>query len=329
MMLETLSSRPLAFPTLPAPGRTRVQGSIFVAHNKNAANPATYGNALLVDFSLELAYTVKCVSTHFTHTRKGINSMARKAIKQAAKVCAAIYARVSTDEQIEGFGLDVQRANCEQYAAAYNIPVCNVYTDEGISGAKPVDKRPALSALMDAARAGEFNQVIVPAIDRLARDLKLFLNIWDDLEALGLKIILVKERLETDSATGMLMRNIMATFADYERALISERTTGGRRARAKTDGERGGSLPMGYLRTAPGKFGVDPLAAGLVRHIFSLRNAGNSYHVIAALLNAEGFTTQRGAQWAAASVRTIVLNEAKYKGASINESPVCWPVILN
>lgn len=252
-----------------------------------------------------------------------------KAAKKVLIECAAIYTRVSTDEQLEGYGLDVQRANCEQYASAYGIPVCEIYADEGISGAKPVEKRPALSALMDAARAGKFNQVIVPAIDRLARDLKVFLNVWDELEALGLKIILVKERLETGTATGVLMRNIMATFADYERSLIKERTTGGRRARARVDGERGGSLPMGYIRTEPGKFGVDPLAAGLVRHIFSLRNTGNSYHVIAALLNAEGFTTQRGAQWAAASVRTIILNEAKYRGAPMNESPVCWPVILN
>lgn len=254
--------------------------------------------------------------------------MAKRVIQQTAKVCAAIYTRVSTDEQVEAYGLDVQRANCEQYASAYSIPVCKVYSDEGVSGAMPMDKRPALSALIEAARRGEFNQVIVPAIDRLARDLKVFLNVWDELESIGLKIILVKERLETDSATGMLMRNIMATFADYERALISERTTGGRRARARIDGERGGSLPMGYIRTEPGKFGVDPLAAGLVRHIFTLRNAGNSYHAIAALLNAEGFTTQRAAGWAAASVRTIVLNETKYRGAAMNESPINWPIIL-
>lgn len=248
--------------------------------------------------------------------------------KLIAKQCAAIYTRVSTDEQIEGFGLDVQRAACEQYASAYSIPVCNIYADEGVSGTKPVAKRPQLSALIEAARRGEFNQVIVPAIDRLARDLKLFLNIWDDLEAIGLKIILVKERLETDSATGLLMRNIMATFADYERGLIRERTTGGRRARAKIDGERGGSLPMGYIRTAPGKFGVDHIAAGLVRHIFKMRTDGLSYHAIAALLNTEGYTTQRGAIWAAASVRTIILNESKYRGSQMNNSPINWPVIL-
>ena len=251
-----------------------------------------------------------------------------KVKKPTAKDCAAVYLRVSTDEQTEGFGLDVQRMNCEQYASAYNIPICMVYSDEGVSGIKPIDKRPALAALIEAARAGQFNQVIVPAIDRLARDLKLFLNIWDTLEEIGLKIILVKERLETDSATGILMRNIMATFADYERGLIRERTTGGRRARARIDGERGGTLPMGYQRIESGKFAVEPAAAGLVRHIFTLRDEGRAYGAIAAILNAEGFTTQRGKQWHASSVREIVLNEAKYKGAVMNESAVHWPAIL-
>ncbi len=50
----------------------------------------------------------------------------RKNTKSAPKDCAAIYLRVSTDEQIEGFGLEVQRANCEQYAKAFGIPVCKV-----------------------------------------------------------------------------------------------------------------------------------------------------------------------------------------------------------
>jgi site-specific DNA recombinase len=241
---------------------------------------------------------------------------------------AAVYLRVSTDEQIEGFGLDVQRANCEQYAAAYSIPIHKVYADEGVSGKKPIHKRPGLSALLESVGRGEINQIIVPAIDRLARDLKLFLGIWDTLEDAGLKIILVKERLETDSASGMLMRNILATFADYERSLIAERTTGGRRARARTDGERGGTLPLGYIRIESGKFDVEPLAAGLVRHIFSLRHEGNAYGVIAAILNAEGFTTQRGKQWHGSSVREIVRNEAKYRGAPMNGSDVRWPLIL-
>lgn len=242
--------------------------------------------------------------------------------------CAAIYLRVSTDEQVEGFGLDVQKANCEQYAAAFNIPVCKVYSDEGVSGTKPIAKRPGLTALIEAAQRGEFNAVIVPAIDRVARKLKLFLDIWDVLESSGLKIIVVKERFETDSAAGMLMRNILATFADYERSVISERTTGGRRARARTDGERGGSLPLGYIRKASGMFDVDSDRAAIVRHIFDLRRLSISYSAIAALLNAEGHTTQRGHVWHASSVREIVLNEAKYRGALMNGSSVHYPVIL-
>jgi site-specific DNA recombinase len=252
-----------------------------------------------------------------------------KTTKKPQKQRAAIYLRVSTDEQVEAYGLDVQLEQCRTYAQAFSIPVWNVFTDDGISGAKAVDKRPALSALLDAAKRGEFNQLIVPAIDRLARNLRLFLQIWDELEAAGIKIILVKERLETDSASGLLMRNILAVFADYERELIKERTTGGRRARAKVDGERGGSLPMGYRRVASGQFDIEPLAAGLVRHIFALRKDGNTFATIADKLNSQGFTTQRGKQWHGTSVREIILNEPKYRGSvNINGSEKYWPVIL-
>ncbi|MBA3868599.1 MAG: recombinase family protein [Anaerolineae bacterium] len=251
-----------------------------------------------------------------------------KTAKPIAKDCAAIYLRVSTDEQVEGFGLEVQQANCEQYANAFGIPVCRIFMDEGVSGTKPINKRPALSALLEAAQRGEFNQVIVPAIDRVARQLKLFLDIWDVLEVTGLKIIVVKERFETDSAAGMLMRNILATFADYERAVIRDRTTGGRRKRAQKDGERGGTLPMGYKRLASGKFAVDEHGASVVRTIFSLRGDKQSYGAIAGILNAKGYITQRGKQWHASSVREIVLNEGKYNGALMNGSAVQWPAIL-
>lgn len=252
-----------------------------------------------------------------------------KAKKTEAKQRAAVYLRVSTDEQLDGFGLDVQRASCEQYAAAYKIPIHRVYADEGVSGAKPISKRPALADLLEAAQRGEFNQIIVPAIDRLARNLKLFLQIWDTLEDSGLKIILVKERLETDTASGMLMRNILATFADYEREVIKERTTGGRRARARVDGERGGTLPLGYIRIASGQFDIEPIAAGLVRHIFNLRKSGLTFAAVADLLNSEGYTTQRGKQWHGSSVREIILNEPKYRGAvSMNGADKSWPRIL-
>ncbi len=241
---------------------------------------------------------------------------------------AAIYVRVSTDEQIEAQGLDVQLDMCQTYAQAYKLPIFKVYSEEGVSGAKPADKRPALSELMQAAHKGEFNTLIVPAIDRLGRDLGVFLKIWDELEAAGIKIILVKERLETDSPSGLLMRNILATFADYERAVIRERTMGGRRKRAARDGERGGTLPFGYTRHGQADVRKDKASAAIVTQIFTLRKQGLTMQAIANKLNAQGLKTQRGGNWHGSSVKIILDNEPKYRGGSMNGSPINWPVIL-
>jgi DNA invertase Pin-like site-specific DNA recombinase len=67
--------------------------------------------------------------------------------KTIKKEYAAIYTRVSTVEQVDGYELDIQQAHCEQYAIACSITVCKVYADEGVSGTKSIEKRPMLSEL--------------------------------------------------------------------------------------------------------------------------------------------------------------------------------------
>lgn len=255
--------------------------------------------------------------------------MSKKRMKPVVtKQIAAIYIRVSTDDQIDAQGLDVQRDMCETYAQAYKLPILRVYSDEGVSGAKPAHKRPELSKLIEAAKNGEFNTLIAPAIDRLGRDLRVFLAVWDELEEAGIKIILVKERIETDSPSGLLMRNILATFADYERAVIKERTTSGRRARASKDGERGGTLPLGYKRHGQADVRKDKEGVAIVKQIFTLRSQGLTMQQIADKLNDQNIKTQRGKIWHGSSIRAVLLNEPKYKGGTMNGSAVTWPVIL-
>src|SRR5689334_9449296 len=82
---------------------------------------------------------------------------------------AAIYTRVSTEDQTEGYGLDVQIERCRAQAVAKGWNVVAEFSDPGISGTKGANERPGLSALLEAAQKQEIDTVIVLALDRLGR----------------------------------------------------------------------------------------------------------------------------------------------------------------
>lgn len=239
---------------------------------------------------------------------------------------AATYLRVSTDEQAkDGYGLDVQRQQTEAYALAFGLDVTARYVDEGISGTK--FERPGLNAVLEAARAKEFDILIVPAIDRLARRASLLLKIWDELESAGVAIVAVKERIDTSTPAGRLMRTMFAGVAEFERDSIVARTAAGRNERGKRDGEKGGRVPYGYIRTVEGAIQVDENAAMIVRKIFALHQDGKSLRQIAAML--EDVPTSRGGKhWYASSVSEVLKNESDYRGGLRGDSILCWPSIL-
>ncbi|MDP9315133.1 MAG: recombinase family protein [Chloroflexota bacterium] len=257
----------------------------------------------------------------------------RTPMRQTARVTtpdtAALYCRVSTDEQVDdGFGLDVQRQQTAAYAAAFGLQVVATFADEGISGTKDLADRPQLAAAISAAQRGEYTTLIVPAIDRLARRAGLLLSIWDELEAAGVVIVAVKERIDTSTPAGRLMRTMFAGVAEFERDSIVARTTDGRNSRGLKDGERGGRVPYGYRRR-DGEILLDPPAAAVVKRIFGWQRRGWSLHQIAKQLMDDGARTPQGAAtWYPTTVRIILRNRPMYQGGQRGDSPVCWPAIL-
>lgn len=256
--------------------------------------------------------------------------MARKPHPQPAEQAqrAAIYTRVSADDQVRnGYGLDVQEQQARQYAGAFGLQVVAHYSDPGISGTKPAKDRPGLAAALEAAKAGSYDVLIIPAIDRLARLASLLLVLWDELEQAGVSIVAVKERIDTSTAAGKLMRTMFAGVAEFERDSIVARTTAGRNARGLVDGEKGGALPYGYTRTEAGPQ-VDEPAAETVRHILRHKRGGKSFHKIAAELNAAGVPGPRGGRWYARTVKIIVDHKAIYAGAQRGASVERWPALV-
>ncbi len=250
---------------------------------------------------------------------------------------AAIYTRVSTDEQVNGYGLEVQLTRCEAMATVKGWTVDRVYSDDGLSGTLDAARRPGLQALLQAACNGEIDAVIVLALDRLARKTTLVLDLVERLDGCGVQLVSVKEQLDTSTPSGRFVLTMFAALAQLERDTIVARTTDGRNQRGKVDGEKGGAVPFGYLRTrdtngkATGVVVVDSEAT-IVRRIFALRQGGLALRKIADELNynvgPELLAPRGGKAWYASTVKIILDNQPAYMGGLRGESAEQWPVIL-
>ena len=138
----------------------------------------------------------------------------------------AIYARVSTEEQRDGQTIDSQITELEGFVHAKGWAIAGVYKDAGWSGS--IMARPELDRLRDNARAGRFQAVLINDVDRLARDVTHLGVIKRDLERHNVRVIFRKLPSEV-SPMSNLMVNILGSFAEFERELITDRTRRGRR----------------------------------------------------------------------------------------------------
>ena len=131
----------------------------------------------------------------------------------------ALYLRVSTAHQTA----DNQLHELERVAAARGWNIVRTFRDDGISGAKGRDGRPALDALLKAATRREFDLIAVWSIDRLGRSLQHLVTTVNDLHASGVQLYFHQQALDTTSPSGKLMFGVFASFAEFEKSLISER----------------------------------------------------------------------------------------------------------
>src|SRR5882724_2967702 len=185
----------------------------------------------------------------------------------------AIYARVSTEEQREGQTIDSQVAELERFSREKGWLVAGIYKDEGWSGG--VMERPELDRLRDDAQKAVFQAVLINDVDRLARDVAHLGVIKRDLERHGIKVIFRKLPTDT-SPTYNLMVNILGSFAEFERELISDRMRRGRRHKVEVRKEYlGSNTSYGYRYVpkdrAAGKEGLLEILleeAAVVRQMF-------------------------------------------------------------
>src|SRR5580692_10403019 len=144
----------------------------------------------------------------------------------------ALYTRVSTDRQTT----ENQERELRTIAVRAGWNVVKVYRDEGISGAKGRDERPAFDALCKDAARRQFDMVMAWSVDRLGRSLQDLIGFLSELHALGIDLMLHQQGLDTTTPAGKAMFQMMGVFAEFERAMIRERVKAGL-ARAKAEGK--------------------------------------------------------------------------------------------
>ncbi len=138
---------------------------------------------------------------------------------------AAIYARVSTPDQ----HIETQLYQLRELSARRGYEIVHEYTDVGVSGSKA--RRPGLDALMGDAYRRKFSVVLVAAFDRVARSVKHFLTVVDELNDLGIEFVSARENIDTSGAMGRMFVTIIGCVAELERSLIIERIKAGMRRR--------------------------------------------------------------------------------------------------
>lgn len=213
-------------------------------------------------------------------------------------VRCAIYTRKSTEEGLnQDFNsLDAQRDSGEAYVRSQTgegwtlLP--DQYDDGGFTGANM--DRPALRRLLADVQAKKVDCIVVYKVDRLSRSIRDFGKIMEILEKHGAMFVSVTQQFNTTTSLGRLTLNILLSFAQFEREIISERTRDKQILARKRGKWTGGHLPLGY-DLEDGRLVVNEEEASRVRQIFESYLEGHTVFSIVANCESRGWSNK---QWA-------------------------------
>lgn len=233
------------------------------------------------------------MATVLTSGRRNGNG-SRLAVPAARPIRVAIYTRQSVSENgADSASLKVQREAAEAYVLSQRaenwVPLADRYDDAGVSGG--TTERPALRRLLADVQAGHVDVVLTYKVDRLSRSLVDFVNMIALFDRHECRFVSVTQAFDSRGSLGRLSLGIMATFAEYERALIRERTRDAIVAARRKGKWTGGCAPWGY-DIVSGKLIVNPIEAPRVAEAFKVYLEIGSLLGTAAALNERGWTTK-------------------------------------
>lgn len=228
---------------------------------------------------------------------------------------AAVYLRVSTEMQVDGYSLDAQLDSIRRYEKAYDIDTVAVYEDRGKSG-KSVEGRPDFIRMMTDIQESKINvdYVLVFKLSRFGRNAADVFSSLEKLQTCGVNLICTEDKLDSSSGSGKLIIAVLAAISELERVNILEQTMSGRQQKAREGLWNGGQVPYGYKKDDD-TLAIEETEAVAIRVIFDKYiNTDLGYNGIAKYLNRQGIAkiprkNGRLTQWSAKLIRDILDNE--------------------
>lgn len=234
----------------------------------------------------------------------------------------AIYTRKSVDEglDMEFNSLDAQRQACESYITSQEgigwVCLPERYDDGGYSGGTM--ERPALKRLLEDAKKGLVDIIVIYKLDRLSRSIADFAELSKSFDEWGVSFCSITQELNTSTSSGRMMVNILMTFAQFEREVIAERIRDKMSASRKRGQWVGGNIPFGYIienrHLVP-----NPETSKYVPEIFEYYSQCGSAKEVCHWLNNRGIPSATGKPWKPSYIYTLLSNhtylgEVFYKG---------------
>jgi DNA invertase Pin-like site-specific DNA recombinase len=221
------------------------------------------------------------------------------------------YRRVSTNGQVDRYGLPAQATDLRAYTQAGGYRLLRIETDDAKSGTLPADQRPGLVAALKAIESGEADGLLVPGdLDRLARELvvqeAILSQVW---KSGGVTHTTTRGEIEPndpDDPMRTAIRQFMGIFAELDRALIAKRMRNGRKAKAATGGYAGYGSPAFGQRAVNHELITDEREAATAARMAAMRADGLSLREIAARLDSEGLAPKRGGAWHPVTVSRVL-----------------------
>ncbi|WP_327719914.1 recombinase family protein [Streptomyces sp. NBC_00490] len=236
--------------------------------------------------------------------------------QRGATLRIAIYLRVSTVKQLDGYGLSTQEDMCRSVVrlkfASVPHEIVEVFTDGGVSG--KLRSRPDFDRMNQMVAEGLVDVVVVAKLDRLGRTMEDIHRWTFDTTEKGVRVVTADGRLDSSDDMFKLMLSILSWMADMEHILIKERTTSGREAKLAEGKWALGVAPFGFALEGKGR-DATPVAHEQEARTLELAaeclvDRGMNLAETCDELNRLGRPTRKGAPWNATSLRKILMGNA-------------------
>ena len=243
--------------------------------------------------------------------RKKEKTATSRSPRLAGDLSAVIYVRYSSHSQRD-VSIEQQIRHCKLFAERQGIQIVNIYEDRALTGTN--DNRPGFQKMVHDAERSTWDYVIVYTLDRFARNRYDSAVYKRQLKNLGIKVLSAMENI-SDDPSGVLMESLLEGLAEYYSAELSQKIKRGNYDNAMKC-KVNGSLPLGYVRGADGRFAIDDAEAAIVQEVFQRVADGDSFAEIIDDMNSRGVRTKKGKPWSKSTFNTLISNE-RYVGVYI------------